>query len=90
MEKGDVWNFQKYEKVTDCDVYLTSFKSVAKEKLAGKTMIKEMGVSLLTGLCLIRNTYHQKSQYIYLNTQENQNHYMEGTEGLKKRLLCHT
>lgn len=60
MEKEDVWNFQKYEKATDCDVYLTSFKSVAKEKLAGKTMIKEMGVSLLTALCVIRNTYHQK------------------------------
>lgn len=62
MEKGDLWNFQKYEKVTDCDVYLASFKPVAKEKLAGKTMIKEMGVSLLQ-LFVLSETPSKKSVY---------------------------
>lgn len=35
------------KKLQDCDVHLAIFKMVAKEKLAGKTVIKEMGVDLM-------------------------------------------
>lgn len=48
-------------KLQDCDVHLATFKLVAKEQLAGKTMIKEMGVSLLQ-LFVLSETHHQKSQ----------------------------
>lgn len=39
--------FKNMKMLQDCDVFLASFKLLAKEKFTGKTMINKMGVSLL-------------------------------------------